>query len=131
MNNGKKDLSYGMWAFNYLAAIARSAGMENDKRVILALKYISLKSGNQQAVKTMLNRNLELIRKSPGYIASQLNSNPFVPYPRPKFINGEIKLGFIYDEIRKIRYPFGISRTELMQHMLLSGRCGAGKTTLY
>ncbi|MDD5599446.1 MAG: DUF87 domain-containing protein, partial [Victivallaceae bacterium] len=130
MDNFKKDLSYGMWAFNYLSAMAHSAGMERDKRVLSALKYISLKSRDQQAVKAMLSRTLGLIKKSPGYIASQLNDKPFTPNPAPGIIDGEIKLGSIYDEIRKIRYPFGISRSELMQHMLLSGRAGAGKTTL-
>ena len=130
MDNYKKNLSYGMWAFNYLYAMAKSAGMENDKRVLFALKYISLKSHDQPAVKIMLGRTLKLIKKSPGYIRSQLNTSPFAKCPPPGLINGEIKIGCVYDNIRKIEYPFGISRYELNQHMLESGRCGAGKTTL-
>ena len=130
MNNDRKDLSYGMWAFNYLSAIARNAGMENDKRVLSALKYISIKSRDQQAVKTMVNRTATLIQKSPGYIASQLDTNPFNSCPPRGVIDGEIKIGFVYDNIRKIKYPFGISRYELNQHMLECGRSGAGKTTV-
>ena len=130
MSDYRKDLSYGVWAFNYLSAIAKSAGMEHDKRVLFALKYISLKSRDQQAVKVMLGRTLKLIKKSPGYIRSQLNTTPFAKCPPPGLIDGEIKIGYVYDNIRKIKYPFGIRRYELNQHMLESGRCGAGKTTL-
>ena len=130
MNDYKKDLSYGMWAFNYLSAMAQSAGMGNDKRVLFALKYISMKSRDQQAVKAMLGRTLKLIKKSPGYISSQLNTSPFAKCPPPGLIDGEIKIGYVYDNVRKIKYPFGISRYELNQHMLESGRAGAGKTTV-
>jgi Helicase HerA, central domain len=130
MNNERKDLSYGMWAFNYIYAVARSAGMEHDKRIIHALKYITLKSRNQQAVKTMLNRTVGLIQKSPGYIAAQLSNNPFTACPPPGIIDGEIKIGYVYDNIRKRSYSFGISRYELNQHMLESGRSGGGKTTV-
>ena len=130
MNDYRKDLSYGMWAFNYLSAMAGSAGMGNDKRILFALKYISMKSWDQQAVKTMLGRTLKLIKKSPGYISSQLNTSPFAKCPPPGLIDGEIKIGYVYDNVRKIKYPFGISRYELNQHMLESGRAGAGKTTI-
>ncbi len=130
MNNERKDLSYGMWAFNYIYAIARSAGMENDKRVMYALEYITLKSRDQQAVKKMLSRTVRLIQKSPGYIVAQLTTNPFKSCPPPGLIDGEIKIGYVYDNIRKRRYPFGISRYELNQHLLECGRSGAGKTTV-
>jgi len=92
MNDYKKDLSYGMWAFNYIFAMAASAGMGNDKRILSALKYISLKSRDQQSVKAMVGRTVSLIRKSPGYIAGQLNTNPFTACPPPQLIDGEIKI---------------------------------------
>lgn len=131
MNNPEqKNLSYGLWAFNYLSMLARQAGMENDRRIIQSLKLISFKINDHQGVKEVFSRAYQLIAKSPNYVALMQSNNPFIPHPSPGIIDGEIKIGFIYDEIRKIRYSFGLNRDELMQHMLESGRSGAGKTTV-
>ncbi len=130
MNKEDPKISYGLWACNYISALAHQTGMSNDPRVVQALKMITYKSNDQPAVKQIVNRVHKLITKSPAYIALAQSNNPFLPYPPPGAINGEIKIGYVYDEIRKISYPFGISRNELMQHMLVSGRAGAGKTTL-
>jgi uncharacterized protein DUF87 len=130
MNKNNPQISYGLCACNYISALAYQTGMKKDPRVIHALRMITHKSNNQPAVKQIVNRMHKLITKSPAYIALVQSKNPFMPYPPPGAINGEIKIGYIYDEIRKISYPFGISRNQLMQHMLESGRSGAGKTTL-
>ena len=125
-----KNFSNGLSAFNYLYALAKNAGMEHDPRIVQSLKLISYKSRDFKAVREIVSRCVQLITRSPGYIAAMQSNNPFLPYPPPGIIDGEIKIGFIYDEIRKIRYPFGISRNELNQHLLESGRSGAGKTTV-
>jgi Helicase HerA, central domain len=130
MNKNNPQISYGLWACNYISALAHQTGMKNDPRVIHALRMITYKSKDQPAVKKIVTRMHNLITKSPAYIALTQSKNPFMPYPSPGAINGEIKIGYVYDEIRKISYPFGISRNQLMQHMLESGRSGAGKTTL-
>ena len=132
MNNHPdgKNLSNGLNAFNFLYALAKKAGMEHDPRIVQSLKLISYKSKDSKAVREIVNRVVQLITRSPGYIVAMQSNNPFLPYPPPGIINGEIKIGYIYDEIRKIRYPFGISRNELNQHLLESGRSGAGKTTV-
>ena len=129
-NQHDKNFSNGLSAFNYLYALAKSAGMEHDPRIVQSLKLISYKSKDSKAVREIVNRVVQLITRSPGYIAAMQSNNPFLPYPPPGIVDGEIKIGYIYDEIRKIRYPFGISRNELNQHLLESGRSGAGKTTV-
>ncbi len=129
-NQHDKNFSNGLSAFNYLYALAKRAGMEHDPRIVQSLKLISYKSRDFKAVREIVNRVVQLITRSPGYIAAMQSNNPFLPYPPPGVIDGEIKIGYIYDEIRKIRYPFGISRNELNQHLLESGRSGAGKTTV-
>ena len=46
--------------------------------------------------------------------------------PAQDIISGEIRLCYLDDNSKKI---FGISRDELTQHVLITGRSGTGKTT--
>jgi hypothetical protein len=54
---------------------------------------------------------------------------PMLKSPEKDEIDGEIKIGKIFQGNKEL-YDFGISREELNQHMLITARSGAGKTTL-
>jgi len=55
-------------------------------------------------------------------------SRPLLSLPPEKVIKGSIHLGqVVYD---RERWPIGISRAELLQHLAILGRSGSGKTNL-
>ena len=72
MNNHPdgKNLSNGLNAFNFLYALAKKAGMEHDPRIVQSLKLISYKSKDSKAVREIVNRVVQLITRSPGYIVA-------------------------------------------------------------
>ncbi|MGQ9468678.1 MAG: ATP-binding protein, partial [Nitrososphaerales archaeon] len=57
------------------------------------------------------------------------SKKPMLASPKKEEIDGEIKLGKVIQGSKEL-YNFGLSREELNQHMLITARSGAGKTTL-
>lgn len=57
------------------------------------------------------------------------SEKPMLPSPEREEIDGEIKIGRVTQGAKEL-YDFGLLRKELNQHMLITARSGAGKTTL-
>lgn len=57
------------------------------------------------------------------------SNKPMLPSPKKEEIQGEINIGKV-TQGNKILYDFGLSKEELNQHMIITARSGAGKTTL-
>ena len=92
----------------------------NEESLKRILNYYMLTGKGKDAIDTLIGIHL------PKLISSK---KPMLPSPKREEIDGEIKIGKVVQGEKEL-YDFGISREELNQHMLITARSGAGKTTL-
>jgi len=102
-----------------LASIAAGARMQDDETVKGLLRAVHFAD------------DPELAMDAAEYIEARvfeyiLEPDPFAPPVHPQQAWGEIQLGVIENS----RCIFGLTPQELVQHALVVGRSGAGKTTL-
>ena len=70
--------------------------------------------------------DIERLLKIGEELDAVMTPDSFEPAPPPEIIDGEVRLGVV----RKTNDPFGINLAELGEHTLITGRAGAGKTSL-
>ena len=130
--NNKDQIDYRSYAlkkYDFIASLAHQIGIEQDSRVVKALRLISLDPSNRRAIKEVSTDILNLIKVSPQFIEYQQDQNPFKPYPS-NIVNGPIRIGRVFNPHSKIPIIFGLNLHELLQNLLAFARAGGGKTNL-
>lgn len=88
-------------------------------------KWLRIREGADAELKALLDRQLFSIAYK---FLGNFHNKIFLSLPPKLKARGEISLGTVVYEQEK--WPFGISSSELMQHMGIFGRSGAGKTNV-
>ena len=104
---------------NELVQLASISGMLNKKNVQTMLYAIGLDDDKEL---------IDDAREYFGYnaLGRIISQNPFDPLDEEVDISGEIELG----EAMENGKPFGLDFDEMIQHILLAGMSGSGKTTI-
>ncbi len=115
----------------YLYEIARQAGLENDIRVVKARLALAHDWKNPDTI-GFAKDLCRLIKGHPQYIrACQARQLPFSKCPEKSIIeSGEVKIGRVFDFVRRQSCRLGISLMNLTEHLLVTGRSGSGKTSI-
>lgn len=104
---------------NELVQLANLADMLDHKNVQTMIHTIALDDDKELTEDT----RQYLAYNAMGKITSP---NPFHPPPKGNEVSGEIRLG----EAIESGAPFGLDIKEMIQHILLAGMSGSGKTTI-
>ncbi len=109
----------GLPSLRELVDLVVHAEMDKDPYIVVLMKNLAL-DYDEEIARDVLER----VR--PALIKKALIRDPFAPNPTGNDIDGIIKIG----KVRNTDAPFGLNLDELCQHTLITGRSGAGKTTL-
>lgn len=111
-------------AYQHVYEMAKSVNKLNEVVIIRALQTIQAFSNKPELVSKQVDIATEYLK--PFLFDLQINPNPFEPVPDENILDGDIKLG----RESQFGFPFGLNIEELNEHLLITGRAGAGKTTL-
>lgn len=120
-------LSTAQRQFLLIQSLAGQLGFMADRQIREILRMISRNPSDTQAVNEATNAALSIMRASPQFCRTVFDQNPF-RYTRGRAA-GSIVFAREFDRIAGRVYPVGLSLTELLQNMIITGRAGAGKTT--
>ena len=97
----------------------KEAEMDRDPFVkALMRNYAAFKDSD---IATQICQRIE-----PKLIQKSMQKDPFAPNPHGNEVDGDIRIG----KVKQTGAPFGLNLDELGEHTLITGRAGAGKTTL-
>jgi hypothetical protein len=95
------------------------AEMDRDPFVIGLMKNYAAFGGSDIALQIWQRIEPKLTEKA-------LRKDYFAPNPHGQEVDGDIRVG----SVKHTKAPFGLNLEELGEHTLITGRAGAGKTTL-
>ena len=115
---------YAFQAFLHIQEMAGKTNSLADPVVQRALQIIK----SFPTRRDIIDKHLKLVEKQlkPRMMLKKMLPNPFEPEPEPAIIDGEIRLG----KVKHAECAFGLNLEELAEHTLITGRAGAGKTSL-
>jgi hypothetical protein len=121
---GKDIRDYAFQSYFYIQNLASSTNSSEDLLVKRALLMIKRFPNN----KAIIDKYVNYVEKhlEPKLKVAKLFPNPFEPNPTNDAVDGKLKLGIV----RHSGASFGLNLDEIGEHTLITGRAGAGKTTL-
>lgn len=123
------DRSPALKAYDAIRFLAHKADRAKDRRVLNALRVISSNPSDVETVREVFRTTSEWLKRQPVLLARQQDMNPFQPYPG-NIVSGPLLLGRVYNPYALHPIPFGLHFREILQHFLVFGRSGAGKTVI-
>ena len=124
------DRSPALRQFDRVAMMARQAGMQDDPRVLKALWYIKNRWWDSDATQKVANHVCHWITTTPTFRAMQDDKNPF-SYPPFGAVDGPIRFGRAHHPVERRVNPVGLFQHEANMNVLVRGRAGTGKTTMF
>jgi hypothetical protein len=115
---------YAFNACNHVRNLAESHDATDHPVVRRALRMIKAFPTQKDVIDSNV-KDVERVLK-PRIKVNEIYPNPFDPNPTGAEADGEIRLG----TVDRTGIPFGLNLNELAEHTLITGRAGAGKTTL-
>ncbi len=115
------------YAFNCYMRIqerANATNMHNEPSIKRALLMIKRFPNNRAVVEKHFKDAMRYLK--PKLKVEKEFPNNFKPNPVDREVDGDLKIG----NVRHAGVDFGLNLEELVQHLLITGRAGAGKTTL-
>ncbi len=121
---GEDTRDYAFHSYIYIQNLANSLNSSDDPLVKRALRMIKSFPNN----KAIIDRNVNDVKRhlKPKQAARAIHPNPFEPNPDNNAVDGDLRLG----NVKYSGANFGLNLHELGEHTLITGRSGAGKTTL-
>lgn len=121
---GKDSRDYAFQSYFYIQDLASSTNSSDDPLIKRTLLMIKRFPNN----KDIIDKYVKYVEKhlEPKLKVAKLFPNPFEPNPTNDAVDGELKLGIV----RHSGASFGLNLDEIGEHTLITGRAGAGKTTL-
>lgn len=123
----KRDVdnrNYAFQAYLHIQNLANTTNSSDNPLVKRALLIIKQFPNNKAIIDKYLG---EVEKRLKPKLAVRKNfPNPFEPNPTGDAVDGDLKLG----TVMRSGVSFGLNLNEIGQHTLITGRAGAGKTTL-
>ena len=118
------DRNYAFQAYLHIQNLANTTNSSDHPLVKRALIIIKRFPNNR----AIIDKYLSAVEKhlKPKIVVEKNFPNPFEPNPTGDAVDGDLKLGTVMHS----GVPFGLNLDELGEHTLITGRAGAGKTTL-
>lgn len=118
------DREYAFQCYFYIQKLSSDTNSSDDSLVKRALLMIKRFPHRRDIVDKYVSQVEKKLK--PKLKVRELFPNPFEPNPANDAVDGDLKLGIV----KHAGINFGLDLDELGEHTLITGRAGAGKTTL-
>lgn len=125
----QQPVSVAQQCSDAIEGVARLARKRSDPRVENALRAIAANPTDEKTALEVKESTLDWLMLTRTFKRALRHEGPFPECPGARAA-GAILLGHTYDPVSERPYPVGLSKREVTEGMLISGRSGSGKTTL-